>query len=92
MAFGFPAQFSDTRSLDFAQNELSKVVETAFNNLGWQYQIVTDNEFQAKVSLNALSWGEKLTVRLLANGELQAESKCVYPLQCFDWGKNKENV
>ena len=92
MAFGFPAHHSDTRLFGLAEAELSTVIETAFSNLGWQYKTLPNNEFQASVAVNFSSWGEKLKVSMLAGGIVQAESKCMYPLQCFDWGKNKENV
>ena len=92
MAFGFPAYFTDTRSLGLAETELSAVIETAFSNLDWQYISLLNNEFQASVTINFSSWGEKLKVKILPGGKIQAESKCIYPLQCIDWGKNQENV
>jgi len=45
------------------------------------------------VKLNFSSWGEDITVQLGPDGYLESiKSKCSFPLQLFDWGKNRENV
>jgi hypothetical protein len=92
MTFGFPAQFSDNRSFSHSQVELSAMVKSALDNLGWQYKVLSEDEFRVDVAMSPLSWGEKLKIMILPGGMLQIESKCAYPLQCFDWGKNKKNV
>lgn len=50
--------------------------------------------FEHRTSLS--SWGEVITITLTPVGEEQVKvevlSKCGFPLQLFDWGKNKENV
>ena len=42
------------------------------------------------------SWGEEITITLtpLGENEVQTEifSKCRFPMQIFDWGKNKKNI
>lgn len=92
MTFGFPAYFGESRTFYGQPDQLSAAVKFAFDKLGWQYMLLSNDEFQANIPINASSWGEKLTVKILPGGVLRAESKCVYPMQCFDWGKNKENV
>lgn len=50
---------------------------------------------KASVHTNWRSWGEKVTVCLteVSNGtDVRISSKCSFPLQIIDWGKNKENV
>lgn len=92
MAFGFPAYFIESRVFNQRQDELSAILQSALNNLGWRYKLLSDNEFRANIAISFLSWGETLEIRIFSGGRVQVESKCIYPLQCFDWGKNKENV
>lgn len=50
---------------------------------------------KASVRANSLSWGEQITVSLTQGAEgadVVVRSECSFPLQIFDWGKNKENV
>jgi hypothetical protein len=46
----------------------------------------------ASASISALSWGEKVLISFLPDGSISLTSKCAYPLQCVDWGKNEANV
>ncbi len=92
MTFGFPARFTESRTFNHQQDELASAVKSALDSLVWRYEILSDTEFRAGVSISSLSWGEKLKVEILQGGVVHVESKCAYPLQCFDWGKNKENV
>ena len=39
-----------------------------------------------------MSWGEKIIIKINEDNSLNIKSKCSFPMQCFDWGKNKENV
>jgi hypothetical protein len=38
------------------------------------------------------SWGERVFVSFLPDGSISVTSKCAFPLQCLDWGKNEINV
>lgn len=49
----------------------------------------------ASVNTNWKSWGEELSIHVDQVPEgtvVRIRSACAYPLQIFDWGKNKENV
>ena len=92
MAFGFPASYSEIRSFSFQPYGLSWVIKYTLEDLGWEYEVLSNNEFSASVSINLASWGELVNVSILSNGSVEVESRCSYPLQCFDWGKNEENV
>jgi hypothetical protein len=92
MAIGFPAYFSESRTYQFQQHELAMVLRSTFDELGWQYENQPGDVFTAKVSMNAMSWGEFLRVEISSRGQVEVESKCAFPMQCIDWGKNKRNV
>jgi hypothetical protein len=92
MAFGFPAQYSESRSYQYGQHQLALVLRSAFDNLGWQYKDLPNYVFVANLSLSLMSWGEKFTVEIHPDSTVRAESKCAYPLQCIDWGRNRANT
>lgn len=93
MAFGFPARFRESRTFRLADDDLVTVVKSAFENLGWQYQILRDREFEARSPFAPWSWGEALHVRILPGGQIQAESKSHGRVPAvFDFGKNRSNV
>lgn len=92
MSFGFPAYFSESRTYHMTQGALLDAVKTTLVNLAWRYEVLSANELQARVSVNLWSWGERLKVQISTDGAVRVESRCAFPLQCLDWGKNKENV
>lgn len=92
MAFGFPAYFTESRIFNLAQDELMNDVKAALDSLGWRYRFLSATELEASISISLSSWGERLKIEFLPGGVLKVKSKCVYPLQCFDWGKNRDNV
>ena len=92
MAIGFPAHSFESRVYHYQQHELIMVTRSALDDLGWQYEPLSNCVFLARVPVNFMSWGEKLKVEISPDGSVAAESKCSYPLQAFDWGKNAENI
>ena len=54
--------------------------------------MVDPDTFRAKVGMSGASWGERVTISLAEAGVLEIRSVCSYPLQIFDWNKNKQNV
>jgi hypothetical protein len=92
MAFGFPANFTESRKTTHRYYELTSTVKSTLARLGWQYRSLSSDEFEVHISINVTSWGEKMKIEILQDGVIKVESKCAYPFQCFDWGKNKKNV
>jgi len=92
MGFGFPAHFAESRIFNLRHDTLVDSVKSTLEGLGWRYELLSANELKAKVPITPWSWGEKLTVEISSNCEMIVESRCAYPLQWFDWGKNRNNV
>ena len=63
----------------------------AIDLLGWTVTLSEKNKVTASVPISFKSWGEKLTILIKANS-VEVTSRCVFPTQCLDWGKNKENA
>ncbi len=92
MSFGFPAYYSEIISIPIQRHKFNQLVKEVLENLEWKFTEVSAEEHCSTVNINALSWGEKIKIKTLFEGRILIESKCDYPLQCFDWGKNKGNV
>lgn len=98
MAFGFPARFTESRTFWLAPDELSSVIKSAFETLGWlDYEIRQEGEFYRRLHTSPFTWGEELRVKILSGGTIEVESKCCsggwrgMP-QIFDFGANRRNV
>ncbi len=93
MAFGFPAYYTEFCTLDATQDEEScQTVVRALESLGWSIKKNLGYRISAHVNVNFWSWGERIVVRFFGEGNLCLTSKCLLPTQCFDWGKNQQNV
>jgi hypothetical protein len=97
MAFGFPARFSERRGFHLRQEELFTAVKSAFEDLGWSYEVSPDGEFTASIHNSPFTFGEEFTAEILPDGVIQVESICVsgglYRMpQIFDFGANRKNV
>ncbi|MFC1805602.1 hypothetical protein ACFL09_01310 [Planctomycetota bacterium] len=87
-----PARATEERSFEAGPGLLHACALDALSALGWPTTTVGERVIQAKVSLNWLSWGEELRIELDDGGVVRATSRCAFPLQVADWGKNRKNV
>ena len=92
MSIGFPAHYSASikNKSNYSIEELIKILKkTTFI-----IQYNSDENIFLKAQLNAWSWGESIKITLNRNTDnsINISSKCAFPLQCVDWGKNKKNV
>ena len=93
MAFGFPAQYTGRytpRNNDPAV--LHEAVREAFRSLAWPYANETNGRIVAFIGYSVISWGEEVVVGVQPDNSLLITSKCILPVQFFDYGKNKANV
>lgn len=98
-SFGFPARCSESRTYNLAEDELLVAVKSAFENLGWlAYEIRQGGkEIHKWLHNSPMTWGEEFTVKFLAGGVVQVESRCTSggwrsAPQIFDFGANRQNV
>ncbi len=91
MRIKFPARYCKRYSSSIEKSELAKLVEETLEKLRWKYTLKADGEFQAQIPFNFWSFGEKINIEIQSDG-ISICSKCISPFQCFDWGKNQENV
>ena len=92
MYFGFPASSSRTERFEADSTIMRQLVSEAFARAGWRYEVESQWTLIAKIPMGIWSYGERLTVSIHQDGRLEMKSKCVVPIQIFDWGKNERNI
>ena len=74
------------------QGQLAQLIPAALQSLGWSCYQSSPTSFNSSVNLGWLSWGENITVDFSHPSWIQVTSKCAFPLQIVDWGKNQKNI
>jgi hypothetical protein len=92
MAFGFPAYVTRQIEISASQAQIAQAVPVVLDSLRWKGHQVSPTSFSASVGVGLLSWGENITIDFVSPNGIQVTSKCSWPLQCVDWGKNKRNT
>ncbi|MDX2260091.1 MAG: hypothetical protein SFU84_00160 [Gemmatimonadales bacterium] len=93
MAFGFPAYHTERYSAGPGNSpDVRAAVRATLSALSWWIREERSEHITASTGLNMRSWGEKILISFLPDGSISVTSKCAWPTQCLDWGKNKANV
>ena len=90
MAFGLPA--CHTERYSGKSPDLHVAARKALNALEWPFRENAHGEIVALTKCNMRSWGEEVVISFLPDNSISVTSTCAFPLQLFDWGKNKANV
>jgi len=88
------ASYNESRNFDLERDLLLESAKVALEKSKFKIKAFdkTTGIIRAKTKLSWWSWTEVVTVNINENSELQILSKCAFPMQIFDWGKNKQNV
>jgi len=90
MKLKFPARWTEEVPRVPSPEQDQDRISRAARALQWQSSGKGAAALQFRAKTNWSSWGEQITV-ILHPDKIQIESRCSFPLQCFDWGKNKAN-
>lgn len=77
-------------SIRCEQKDKHHLIEQALNQIGFAYTKPSDNIYEAKTSLNVLTFGEKITIMFGNSDQLKVSSRLMLGL--VDWGRNKKNI
>lgn len=92
MTFGFPAHHTETYSAGTATADLREAARETLTVLMWSVREETSDSILADTPHNLRCHnGEEVLITFTADS-LSVCSKCFWPTQCVDWGKNKANV
>jgi hypothetical protein len=93
MAIGFPASYSERISLPSRKcDDVREWLLLLIDKLGWSVVDVSHNSVTATTKPSGASWGERVIFEVASDNAIEAISRCAFPLQLVDWGKNKANI
>ena len=91
LGFGFPASYK--RVLDQSNvNEIKNKLDNPLLMHPFIIENVGEDKVVLKMKWSVWSWGENITIDISDKKAITIISKCICPVQLYDWGKNKENV
>ncbi len=77
------------KNLSLKQEELINAIIKTLDNLGWKFEVLSQNHFFIKTPMNIRTFGENININVFPDGTVHVKSQCS---QSFDWGKNKVNI
>lgn len=88
------AGYKTTRSFAAERRDIEEALLTVLDSLGlkWVGELSETDIMTIRVPINDCSWGEKIEAQLVGSSTLRISSRCILPLQLYDWGKNRKNV
>lgn len=92
MAAGFPAYHKEIFRSPQPNVDLVFCAVRTLESLRWKVRHVTPNRVIGAVPYNLLSVGEEIEFLIQYPDECQITSKCMWPTQFIDWGKNRKNI
>ena len=90
MSIGFPAYH--IQRLNLRNTNLRESVSAGLGQTGWTVLETTKHSIRAKIGINLWTVGETIQITFIDDETIEIHSKCRWPTQIFDWGKNKRNV
>jgi hypothetical protein len=78
--------------LTIDQYQLGVAIPAVLHTLGWSFSQTAPTSYRASAKIGWLSWGENIMIDFSYPGWLKITSRCAFPLQLVDWGKNNQNI
>jgi hypothetical protein len=91
MSASFQSSVSAANSPAGLEQALSRAVQDLAAHRGWRLMNRTSSAVAFQVGVNWFSWGEAVTIDIQGQ-QILIRSRCRFPLQVIDWGKNRKNV
>jgi hypothetical protein len=87
------AKYDDRQQFSQPVAEIQSAVREAFHSLGAKNIDWSSDGLQAtaRTGISWWSWGERMSVLIGPSGDVRVRSRCAFPMQVVDWGKNEEN-
>lgn len=88
------ASFETTKTFSASRRDLEQVLLNVLRRLDmrWERDRSAGDSLTVVIPINDCTWGEKIEIRFVGPSTLYIRSRCILPLQLYDWGKNRLNV
>ena len=92
MAVGLPAKASGAARFERPPTDVAMACASALQILRWGGQALTPYSFRVSRPMSFWSWGEEVQIDVTADSTVHVQSRCAFPIQWIDWGRNASNV
>jgi hypothetical protein len=90
---GFPPSATgELRFPELRPDEIIRVSERILDDLGWHITLVDDEGIEVRTGTGIWFFGDRMTVDVSRGGVVTVHSRCIWPTQIIDFGRNDRNV
>jgi hypothetical protein len=91
--FGFPpSATAKARFPEHAPEDIIRVAERILYDLGWHINAVDEDRISVRTGTGIWFFGDEMTVDVSPRGNVTIHSRCIWPTQIIDFGRNDQNV
>lgn len=94
--FYFTSVYSETRTLPSTSGDFETKIPEALKKCDFKAVRFDHSKYKAWARFSLWSWGERIEVDYNQSNDdfvkVNCTSTCYFPMQIFDWGKNKQNT
>ena len=90
---GFPpSATAEARFPEHEQRDIVRVAERILDDLGWHIRSVEDDRIEVRTGTGIWFFGDQMTVDVSRRGVVTVCSRCIWPTQLIDFGRNDQHV
>jgi hypothetical protein len=91
--FGFPpTATAKVRFPEHAPEDIIRLAERILDDLGWHINSVEEDRISVRTGSGIWIFGDQMTVDVSQRGTVTVHSRCIWPTQIIDFGRNDQNV
>jgi hypothetical protein len=91
--FGLPpSATAEARFPDHERADIIRIAERILDDLGWHINFVDEDRISARTGSGIWIFGDAMTVDVSRRGTVTVHSRCIWPTQIIDFGRNDANV
>lgn len=91
--FGLPpSATAEARFPEHSREDILRVAERILDDLGWHITLVDEDRIAVRTGTGIWFFGDQMTVDVTRRGTVTVHSRCIWPTQIIDFGRNDQNV
>jgi hypothetical protein len=87
-----PSATAEARFPEHERADIMRVAERILDDLGWHITDVEEDYISVRTGSGIWFFGDRMTVEVSRRGTVMVHSRCIWPTQIIDFGRNDANV
>jgi hypothetical protein len=87
-----PSATGEVRFPELRRENILREAERVLDDLGWHITLVDDEGIDARTATGIWFFGDRITVDVSNGGVVTVHSRCIWPTQIIDFGRNDQHV